>query len=327
MKNLIPNALINETSPYLLQHAYNPVQWYPYNEETWEKARREDKLVVVSIGYSACHWCHVMERESFENQDVADVMNEHYISIKVDREERPDVDQVYMDAVQIMTGRGGWPLNVICLPDGRPFHGGTYFPLSNWMQTLIKLQEIYRSQRSKVEAFAERLTQGVQAMDGISEAKSEDVLNPSLIEKIIESWKPRWDTHYGGNKNAPKFPLPNNFLFLSKYYQQTKSVEALDFLRLTLEKMAWGGIYDTLAGGFARYSTDEYWKVPHFEKMLYDNGQLLSLYAHGYKISPVPLYLNVVEQTVDFIEKQMTSPEKGFYSAYDADSEGVEAKF
>ena len=321
------NSLINETSPYLLQHAHNPVNWYPWGDEALERARTENKLILISIGYSACHWCHVMERESFEVEAVAAVMNEHFINIKVDREERPDVDQVYMSAVQLMTGRGGWPLNCFALPDGRPIYGGTYFPQEEWMHILPQLHDLYTTDPTRAVEYAVQLTRGV-ALTGLVEKDTSNVLpDEHLLMDTIEEWKNHMDDVEGGPAKAPKFPLPNNYQFLLRYGVLFNDAEIMQHVNLSLKKMAYGGIYDQVGGGFARYSVDGLWKVPHFEKMLYDNAQLVSLYAEAFKATGNVLYKNVVDETLAFISRELTSAEGLFYSALDADSEGVEGKF
>lgn len=321
------NQLIHETSPYLLQHAHNPVNWLPWGEEAFLKAQEEDKLVLVSIGYSACHWCHVMEHESFENEAVAKVMNENFICIKVDREERPDVDQVYMSAVQLMTGSGGWPLNCFTLPDGRPVYGGTYFPKDQWVQILQNLEYTYRKDKARMLEYADNLTEGVRQSELI-EVKTEGIVfSREKLDEMMVNWKRSFDKNRGGGNRAPKFPMPNNYEFMLQYAWQTGDSGVLDHVYLTLDQMAMGGIYDQVGGGFARYSVDSLWKVPHFEKMLYDNAQLVSLYSHAYQWSKKELYKKTVYETLAWVYREMTSADGAFYSALDADSEGEEGKF
>jgi uncharacterized protein len=314
------NQLNIETSPYLLQHANNPIYWKAWNQQTLETAKKENKLIIISIGYSACHWCHVMEHESFENQEVATVMNASFISIKVDREERPDVDAIYMKAIQIITGSGGWPLNVVCLPDGRPIWGGTYFKKEDWTNTLEQLQELYISNPEKIIEYAEKLHEGIKVTTIVEKNPSEEQYQIENIKPLVEKWSKSFDWEYGGYARAPKFMMPNNYLFLQRYGYQTKSQDLLDFVDLTLTKMAYGGLFDTIDGGFSRYSVDMRWHVPHFEKMLYDNGQLISLYAEAYKRTKNSLYKKVIEKTLTFVKKTLINQENGFFSALDADS-------
>jgi uncharacterized protein YyaL (SSP411 family) len=321
------NLLIHESSPYLLQHAHNPVNWHPWGQEALDKARRENKLIIVSIGYAACHWCHVMEHESFENEEVAKFMNEHFVAIKVDREERPDIDQVYMNAVQLIDGRGGWPLNCITLPDGRPIYGGTYFRRDQWMDMLSKVLDFVKEHPDKAEQQALALTEGVQTGERIYLNTREAEFSINDLDKIFSTWRTNLDDAQGGHKGAPKFPLPVGYQFLLHYNYLTQNKEALKALTLTLHKMADGGIYDQIGGGFARYSVDAYWKAPHFEKMLYDNAQLISLYSSAYQQSKDPDYETIVSETLGFIERELSSDEGGFYSSLDADSEGEEGKY
>jgi len=319
------NNLINETSPYLLQHAYNPVDWNPWNKQNLEKAKKENKLVVISIGYSSCHWCHVMEKESFEDSLVASIMNEKYISIKVDREERPDVDQVYMNAVQLMTGSGGWPLNVITLPDGRPIWGGTYFSKDQWISALTQISDLYNKEPERFINYADTLEKGIKSLDIITTNDNQE-LSSIDIDKHIGSLVNKIDKKNGGFSGAPKFMMPNNIHFLLRSAYQNNDKETLKLVNLTLEKMAYGGVYDQIGGGFSRYSTDEKWHIPHFEKMLYDNAQLISLYSDAYLITNDELYKNVVYETINFVLKELTNSNGGFYSSIDADSKSLDGK-
>ncbi len=321
------NNLKGQSSPYLLQHLHNPVNWYPWGDSALEKARRENKPLLVSIGYSACHWCHVMERESFMDEEVAYLMNKHFVCIKVDREERPDIDHLYMNAVQMVSGHGGWPLNCFALPDGKPFWGGTYFPKEQWMNILSRIAALYDENHEDVRKQADNLTQGVAKSSLVVAGEDKAEFSRQSVLAMAENLMQYMDDKEGGTKGAPKFPLPNNHLFLMHVAQQEEKQDMLKQAVISLDKMAMGGIYDQIGGGFARYATDIHWKVPHFEKMLYDNGQLVSLYANAFKVTGNPLYREVVYETTAFVERELTSPDGVFYAALDADSQGEEGKY
>ncbi|HMX76525.1 MAG TPA: thioredoxin domain-containing protein [Chitinophagaceae bacterium] len=329
------NKLINETSPYLLQHAHNPVAWFPWGDEALQKAKAENKPILVSIGYAACHWCHVMERESFEDEATAAIMNRHFINIKIDREERPDLDHIYMDAVQAMTGSGGWPLNVFLTPDAKPFYGGTYFPPQrafnrpSWQEVLYGIVQSFTERRNEIDAQAENLTAHLLQSNafGKQEAEEQNIFTKENCDLIFQNIMKQADREWGGFGKAPKFPQTFSIQYLIRYAYITGNKEALQQALLSLDKMIEGGIYDQLGGGFARYATDTEWLAPHFEKMLYDNALLVSVLAEAYQFTGKIRYREVISETINFLQRELQWNGKAFLSAIDADSEGEEGKF
>lgn len=323
-----PNSLVNEVSPYLLQHSYNPVKWYAWNDNTLEKAKAENKLLLISIGYSSCHWCHVMEKESFMDSDIADIMNQKYICVKVDREERPDIDQVYMNAVQIITRRGGWPLNCFALPDGKPVYGGTYFPKEQWRTVLESMNETWINEPQKVIDVANELQLGIINSEVISSRSPFDNNGyKTYLDLSVSSIMDKLDRANGGTVGAPKFPMPGLIKLFVEYANHSQDTVAAEFASTTLQKIANGGIYDHVGGGFFRYAVDEKWSIPHFEKMLYDNAQLIELYSLAYRQNQNPLYKQIVENSVNFLVRELQTPSGGFYSALDADCNGIEGQY
>jgi uncharacterized protein YyaL (SSP411 family) len=326
MPEKFTNSLIKETSPYLLQHAHNPVDWYPWREDILKDASAENKLLLISIGYSACHWCHVMEQECFEDETVANTMNTNFINIKIDREERPDIDHIYMDALQIMTGSGGWPLNILALPDGRPFWGATYVKKEDWIKVLSQLQALYIADPQKVIGYAENMANGITEINKVTIGTATELIPVTELSQMVLNWSDYFDTFLGGYKRAPKFMMPVNLAFLLHYSHEEKDDSISDYVNTTLTRMAWGGIYDHVGGGFSRYAVDTKWHIPHFEKMLYDNAQLVSLYAKAYAKTKNKLYKRVVVETIQFLEEELLDANNGFYSSLDADSTNSENK-
>jgi len=324
-----PNRLIEEKSPYLLQHAYNPVEWFPWNEEAFEKARNEDKPIFLSIGYSTCHWCHVMAHESFEDKEVADLMNESFVNIKVDREERPDIDMTYMQVAQMMTGRGGWPLTIIMTADKKPFYADTYIPKTTrynkpgMLELIPRIIHLWNTDRGNIDDVTKRVMEALKSKD--NQEKTE--LDAAVLETAFNVFENRFDKIQGGFGSAPKFPSPHNLLYLMRYWKRTGNDQALFMVEKTLQKMRMGGVYDQVGYGFHRYSTDANWLLPHFEKMLYDQAMLLMAYTEAYQITKNNEYKEVVDEIITYVKRDLFSPEGGFYSAEDADSEGEEGKF
>ena len=322
-----PNKLVHETSPYLLQHAYNAVNWYPWGEEAFNLAKKENKLVLISIGYSSCHWCHVMEKEAFSDPEATSYMNEKFINIKVDREEHPEVDQIYMNAVQIITRSGGWPLNCFALPDGKPVYGGTYYPKDHWYDVIRSLNSTWENDQIRIIEVADELSNSIIGSETISCKTKQSAFDVKQLEEYVEKLKKLFDTRNGGIVGAPKFPMPSLLNFLLEYGFHFPDPYVLNFAHLTLEKIANGGIYDHIGGGFARYSVDEQWHIPHFEKMLYDNAQLISIYSKAYRVEQKDVYKSVVNDTINFLVAEMRSSLNGFYSSFDADSDGSEGSY
>ena len=321
------NNLSLESSAYLLQHAKNPINWQRWDKKLYNTNNTDNKLLVVSIGYSSCHWCHVMEKETFEDSGVASFMNEKFISIKVDREENPEIDNIYMTATQMMTGRGGWPLNVVCLPDGRPVYGGTYHTKEQWLEVLGKIQKVYENDKKQLYGIAEKVEKGIQEVNRFEYTEEEADFKPQLLQNEMKIWTSQWDMINGGEKQNQKFITPTKFNYILQYQHLNEDTKIKAYLKNTLENIANSGIVDHLEGGFYRYTVDPEWKIPHFEKMLYDNAQLLSLYANAYKEFKTPLFKSTVYKTFDFLQKRMENTEGGYFSAIDADNEQGEGRY
>lgn len=325
--NLNQNNLNEESSAYLVQHAKNPVNWQRWDDDLYNRYNKEDRLLLVSIGYSSCHWCHVMEKETFEDMEVAQYMNENFISIKVDREENPEVDTIYMTATQMMTGSGGWPLNVVCLPDGRPVYGGTYHTKEQWLEVLGKIQKLYKKDKEQLKGFAEKIEKGIQEINQFDYSKEEKPFSPDLLVSEIALWSKNWDTLNGGEQVNQKFISPVKLNYIQQYDHLNKNEKTRDYLENTLTNIASSGIVDHLEGGFYRYTVDPQWKIPHFEKMLYDNAQLLTLYSNAFKKDKNPLYQATVYNTFRFLDQKMKSPQNAFFAAIDADNEDGEGRY
>lgn len=327
-KSVIKNRLVEANSPYLQEHADNPVDWYEWEAEALEKAQEEDKPIIISVGYASCHWCHVMERESFMDSSVAEIMNRDFISIKIDREERPDLDKIYMNAAQLLNGSGGWPLNVVALPDGKPFFAGTYFPTEEWKDILNKIAKAYKEDKESLIETANALTEGIISTNSLGDlgVQKKEISKTEYLS-VLKTWETRFDKENGGYQEEQKFPLPVSWDALLQYYYLTGNKEVLEVVKTTLNNMARGGIYDQLGGGFSRYTTDPEWLIPHFEKMLYDNAQLISLYSKAYKVIPSEEYKAVIEESLDFVEQELSNNEGGFYSSLNAETESEEGKY
>ncbi|MDX1543958.1 MAG: DUF255 domain-containing protein [Christiangramia sp.] len=321
------NDLINETSPYLLDHAHNPVNWKPWEDKAFEEATSKDQLVIISIGYSSCHWCHVMEEETFENEEVAEFMNNNFVNIKVDREERPDIDEVYMTAINLIKGNGGWPLNIIALPDGKPIYTGTYHTTEQWKEVLTKVNKSYQENPEKAREYANMIAEGIQQSNYISVEEAPRKLEKDRLIELVNKWAINWDNIWGGDRGDQKFMLPATYEFILDYALLQNDIKAQEHVRNSLEKMRNRGVYDHVGGGFFRYSTDAQWMIPHYEKMLYDNAQLISLYSKAYRAFGNPEYKETVDEVTHFLQSTMKDENGGFYAAIDADSDGEEGKY